>query len=170
MEGAMPAEFDLEVTISGLCLLRPRDAKDAMHVLLADHSTEHCPLVFYDSTSPPIKLKGMKLDLTACKGKQTTIPDIDADKTIPQVHTILADSGNKPKASPDPDKVKIPHLAAHVVLPPGDKLPFPDQGGPRGPWNAEVKGVPTTRDLYLAWYVVWRVTGIKVDPLPWKLE
>jgi hypothetical protein len=166
----MATKFDLEVTISGLCLLRPKDTKDGMHVLLADHSTEHCPLVFYDSSSPPVKLKGMKLDLTACKGKQTTVPDIDADKAIPQVHTILADSGTKPKPLPDPDKVKIPHLAARVILPPGDKLDFPDE--PRGPWNAEVKNVPTTRDLWLSWYVVWQVTGIEIDgdELPWKAE
>jgi hypothetical protein len=169
---AAAEKFNLEVTITGLCLHLPWPKSKKMHVLMADgHGTPHCPLIFYDKTSRPVKLKGMRLDLTDCKGSQSTVPDFDTMPELALVHEILLANGNKVDPLPDPDDPtakKIPHVAGRVVLPPGSKEKFPDD--PKGPWDAErPRGHVRKSGMRLAWYVVWHVTGIPGDRLPWKI-
>jgi len=172
-------EFNLEVTVTGLCLLLPRDETKKLHVLMAKpgHGMPHEPLLHYDENLPPVELHGMRLDLTGCKGTKgtLTIPDIRQIPEIADVDQILSDALDAGAYTPlpkDPEKAEIPHLAAHVVLPPGKKQPFspPDTGGPVGPW-ATNKGKKLTTDLRLAWYFVWEVRGIPIPKpgyeLPW---
>jgi len=171
---AAAGKFNLEVTITGLCMHLPKPATTKMHVLMADgHGTPHCPLVFYDKTSPPVDLKGMRLDLTDCKGDQSTVLDLNKIPNLALVHEVLAANGAPPPPLPDPDDPtapKIPNVAARVVLPPAE-LRGPKHPA-KGPWNAEhPRGTVLAGQSgkLLTWYLVWRVTGIPRDPLPWKI-
>jgi hypothetical protein len=165
--------FNLEVTITGLCVFRVRPADDAMDVLMvaAGGHARHYPRVFYNaaydnpnpvplgSTQRRISLEDTVLDLSTFAGQGGVlgpIPDlVDLDFVTPltDAEVLAAPSG-------------LAGLACRVTLPRG----FVSSPNPSGPWDLQVKGKPTQRYTDAAWHVVWTVSGITATELRWELD
>lgn len=175
--------FNLEVTITGLCVFRPEPAPPAaakvMDVLmleLASPHPRHYPRVFYDaaydSSTPAgtawrrIALDDAVLDLSGFAGPGGSVGPI----------TDLVDTGALAGGQTLPQRAdeknnqgKVLFLACRVTLPPGSAA----SPSPTGPWELQQKGPPPTTLKTLpkaAWHVVWTVTGIPTDQLDWELR
>jgi len=167
-------KFDLEITITGLCLFwSPRSgAQTIQHVLMVapgGNVEPHYPRVFYDAVYDgqgqagqfwrTVPLEGTELDLSSYgQAKGTTIP------TIPDLLDIswitqqqgLPDIGNP--------TVYRPNLGCRLSLPYGDIKTDKSDGwvlqAPLGPLGPKP----------LVWRVVWTIKGIDTAKglLEWK--
>ncbi|HEY8106718.1 MAG TPA: hypothetical protein VIE46_11480, partial [Gemmatimonadales bacterium] len=168
--------FDLEIKVTGLCMLVPAPSK--MHVLMvapakddADYEP-HYPRVFYDAAHDcqvargkywrAVPLERMVLDLSGFPSGDSgfgSIPDISEIKNLVDLRPYTPTLGDVEATTPH-------NLGARLTLPPG----LVDTPDPRGPWKLVAPSPPQTTDLPLAaWYVVWTVKGIVGSELPWTL-
>jgi hypothetical protein len=162
--------FDLEVTITGLCVFRPREAEAVMDVLMieapANHE-RHYPRVFYnaayDSPMVPlgpdsrrISLEGSVLDLSGVDGQGGALPAMPDLVDLKPFTTALTDAAVL--AGP-------PGVGCRVSLPPG----LPTSPNPSGPWELQ-EAAKTTLLPKRAWHVVWTISGINGPELNWQLQ
>jgi len=174
-----PPPFDLEITITGLCLFLAAPKK--MHVLMvapvgnaAQPVERHYPRVFYDAAYDSgigagtlyrvVPLEGTILDLSGLQ-VQTPAPAISAIPDLVDVSNY-ADHGLG-----DPETNPPPNLACRVSLPPG-KVQTPDMVGP---WNLSAmttpagKAIPAATLKQAVWKVVWTVS-VQDTALNWQLK
>ena len=172
--------FNLEVTITGLCVFRPRPTSDpeVMDVFMVAPTSHHAgnghtiprhyPRVFYDaayatgSEIPPgqhhhrISLEEAVLDLSELRGKERKVPEIQ----------YLLDIGHfAPHPLPLPNQKEPPNLAARLTLPPGSAK-SPD---PRPSWKLEWPDKEEKMPK-AAWHVVWTISRIDGTELKWELK
>jgi hypothetical protein len=179
--GAAPlVTFDLEITITGLCLFL--EAPSKMHVLMVAPRSpvggkkveRHYPRVFYDAVHDTpgtnagtlyrvVPLEGTILDLSGLT-PPGPIPPISA---IPGLLDVSKYTTHKLK---DPELFPPPNLACRVALPaPAGSPQTPDRVGP---WKLTATTNPTVPEdtpADAAWKVVWTVSGIQDTELKWKL-
>jgi hypothetical protein len=175
--GAMPPPFNLEITITGLCLFKAGQSK--MHVLMVaplvapgGNMERHYPRVFYDAAYDSginpgtlyrvVPLEGTILDLS---GLQLQAPGPTPD--ISKIQYLVDVSKYAANTLPDPETAQVPNLACRVSLPPGS----PQTPNPVGPWNLSAAGPIQAATLTkAAWKVVWTVSGIQDTQLNWQLK
>jgi hypothetical protein len=179
-----PGTFNLEVTVTGLCLFLPRGDKGKMHVLMvapvidpsegAEATEPHYPRVFYDAAldsqvNPDqfwraVPLESSILDLSGFPGQgvPASIPE------IPEIPYLVDVRDYAPAPLPDPEAIPnpIPNLACRLTLPRG----WVTTPSPSEPW--ELQGPPgQNKSLgFAAWYVVWTVPCVPGSELSWKLD
>jgi hypothetical protein len=170
-----PPAFDLEVTITGLCLFwsprSPAAAPTTQHVLMVAPPASvdrHYPRVFYDAAYDSqvvagtywrmVPLEETVLDLSGFTGVETTIP------TIPKLLDIGPVTQNLSLPDlPDPNAKNALNLACRLTLPPGQV-----RGGPND--SSEGWSLDGAQEQPLAWRVVWTVHDISGQQLDWKLK
>jgi hypothetical protein len=169
--------FNLEITITGLCMFVPR-SESRMDVLMVAAGggmggcrcgcmQRHYARVFYDaaynSDDPNalpgecvgIALEDRLLDLTQLGGNGETVKPL---RNLVDVGAIVGKSVSS-------DLNAIPSLAACVALPPG----FVAYSLPYGPWELYAPGAGVNT-LLLPYYVVWTIEGIDDTELRWELR
>jgi len=177
------ATFDLEVSFAGLCFfwLQPQQTPPptTQHILLvapdqrpdpSGNLEQHYPRVYYDAVydsqvapgtfSRTVPLDETVLDLSAFKGRESTIP------AIPDLLDIRPYRAKyvTPVPLPDPKTTKPPNLACRVTLPPGTATSMTTED-----WFVLEAGKPSG-PMKLAFLVVWTVHGIPGTQLAWKLD
>jgi hypothetical protein len=171
-----PMGFNLEVTITGLCVFRPDPANNVMDVLMvgSSHHPRHYPRVFYDAahdSSTPIgkasrriSLDESVLDLSQFKGAGGNlgpVPDLVDTGAIAQPKKLPSRADEKDKKN---QKALV--LSSRVTLPPGS-ITSPK---PSGPWELQLGGTTLGSLPHAAWHVVWTITGIQTAQLDWELK
>jgi hypothetical protein len=176
-----PDAFNLEVTVTGLCLFLPSPGKSKMHVLMVapviDHGEgeervePHYPRVFYDAAYDSeveaknfwraVPLESTVLDLSGFHSRDSGTPGIPTIRAIKGLVDV-SDYGTLG----DPEITRPGNLACRLTLPRGSwETPKPSaswkiQGPPR-----EDRPIDAA-----AWHVVWTVRNIKGSVLNWELQ
>jgi hypothetical protein len=172
--GAAPlVTFDLEITITGLCLFL--EAPSKMHVLMVrprGNVERHYPRVFYDAAHDSgisagtlyrvVPLEGTILDLSGLT-PPGPIPPISA---IPKLLDVSKYTTHKLK---DPVLFPPPNLACRLSLPAGSPQ-TPDRVGPWKLTATTNPTVPVVTQTEAAWKVVWTVSGIQGNAMNWQLN
>ncbi len=173
--------FDLEVSITGLCVFVPDASQSHMHVLMvepgafhgggAHQHPRHYPRIFYDAVHDNSRVKRRTfwrvvpldqtvLDLSRIGGngsKGGTLTDIPDLVDITPYVSALA----------DPTATSLPGLICRVTLPLATKIRSPEA---KGTW--ELRSPPRQPAILnqAAWRIVWTVGGIPGTNLPLQLE